>query len=102
MKNIQVIDGADNSEYAIFAVSDEEFLFLFPDPGQDIEFIEDVVERAGEEAAGKVLGPVWKRRIRKSEAHGVHGTLFYELHWKKKYYPTKRESEMRFARGGRL
>ena len=38
MKNIQVIDGANNCSYDIFAVTDDEFKILFPDPGQDIEF----------------------------------------------------------------
>jgi hypothetical protein len=43
MKNIQVIDGAMNAAYAIFAVTDEEFSALFPGEGQDVEFIEDVI-----------------------------------------------------------
>ena len=48
MKNIQIIDGADNCSYSIFEFSDEEFSAIFL-VGQDISFIEDVVARLGEE-----------------------------------------------------
>ncbi len=48
MKNIQVIDGADNSTYSIFAATEDEFEIIFP-VGTDIEFIEDFVDRVGEE-----------------------------------------------------
>ena len=44
MKNIQVIDGAINSVYDIFSVTDDEFLLIFPD-GQDIAFIDEVLSR---------------------------------------------------------
>lgn len=94
MKNIQVIDGAMNCAYSIYSVTEEEFKFLFPEPGQDIEFIEDVIERSGDERVGKVMMPVWKRGwVEKTEVRGIHGTLFYELSWKKKFYPTKRETD---------
>lgn len=53
MKNIQVIDGAINSAYAIFAVTEDEFKLIFPDYGQNIEFIEDMVERLGDDRAVK-------------------------------------------------
>jgi hypothetical protein len=35
MKNIQVVDGADDCVYDIFAAADEEFGRIFP-PGQDV------------------------------------------------------------------
>ena len=94
MKNVQVIDGAQNSEYAIFAMTDEEFAVVFPDPGQNVEFIEDAIERTGKEVVGRLLRNVWKHPVRKPEANGIHGTLFYELLWKKKFYPTKNDTEM--------
>jgi len=94
VKNVQVIDGAANSEYAIFALTDEEFSVIFPDPGQDIEFIEDVIKRVGDKKLGLIMKPVWDRRVSKAEVRGIHGTLFYERAFKKKFYPTKRESEM--------
>jgi len=47
MKNIQVIDGAANSVYDIFAASEEEFSLIFPE-GQDIAFIGEVMARGPE------------------------------------------------------
>jgi hypothetical protein len=93
MKNIQVIDGALNAAYNIYAASDEQFALIFPD-GADIEFVEDFIERVGEEAAGDTLGALWARRINKPDVVGIHGTLFYELREaKKRYYPNKRFSD---------
>lgn len=37
------------------------------------------------------MAPVWGREIAKSDVHGIHGTLFYGLLEKKKYYENKRE-----------
>ena len=93
-KNIQVIDSALNCTYEIFSLPEEYFQLMFPGDGQDIEFIDDFIERVGEEVALKILDTAWKNRINKKMALGVHGTLFFELAHKKKYYPTKRESEM--------
>lgn len=45
MKNIQVIENSDNSQYAIYAVTDEEFAQIFPAEGQNVEFIEDMMRR---------------------------------------------------------
>jgi hypothetical protein len=94
MKNIQVIDGANNCTYSVYAVTDEEFVILFPEPAQDIEFIEDVIARVGDEKLGSIMRPVWGRPVKKSDISGIHGTLFYGLLWKKKYYPTKKDAEM--------
>ncbi len=41
MKNIQVIDGAVNCVYDIFAATEEEFDLIFPS-GQDVAFIDEV------------------------------------------------------------
>ena len=38
MKNIQIIDGAENCVYDLFAATDEEFARIFP-IGTDIAFI---------------------------------------------------------------
>ena len=92
MKNIQVIDGAENCAYDTFAATDKEFALIFP-AGQDIEFIDDFVRRVGKKRAGKVLAALWRRRQNKKEIQGLHGTLFYELAFKKKYYPTKKDNE---------
>jgi hypothetical protein len=94
MKNIQVIDGANNCSYDIFAVTDDEYKILFPDPGQDIEFIEDAIDRAGECKLGAIMKNVWARRIKKTDVNGIHGTIFYELLWKKRYYPNKKDDDI--------
>ncbi len=78
MKNIQVIDGADNCVYDIFAATDEEFGLIFP-LGQDVAFIDEVMARGPEEAIDAAFSNIWQRRMRKSEAMGIHGMLFYEL-----------------------
>jgi hypothetical protein len=94
MKNVQIIDGADNCSYSIYSFTDDEFSSVFTEPGQDVEFIEDVIARLGDDQAGKLLRPVWDRPVRKTEVVGIHGTLFYELTHKKRYYPTKKEEEI--------
>lgn len=91
MKNVQIIDGADNATFSIFQATDEEFEAIFPD-GRDMEFIEDLVDRLGEKQAGALLAPLWDRPILKREIQGLHGTLFYEWADRKHYYPaSKRE-----------
>ena len=94
VKNIQVIDGAENCAYSIFAVSDRAFKAIFPGDGQDIEFIEDFIRRVGRKKASQILAPIWRRRIDKQNANGIHGTLFYQLKSKKRFYPTKRETDL--------
>jgi hypothetical protein len=92
MKNIQVIDGAINSVYDIFQATEEEFSLIFP-PGQDVAFIEEVMERGPTEELNVAFERIWKRRIPKRDAMGIHGLLFYELDVKMKYYPTRRDEE---------
>lgn len=93
MKNIQVIDGADNCAYDVFAATEREFILMFPD-GRDVEFVDDLVDRMGEKTADHLLKALWNRPRDKKKIEGIHGTLFFELGFKKKYYPTKKESEM--------
>jgi hypothetical protein len=93
MKHIQIIDGALNCTYSIFAVEDGEFEYLFPN-GTDIEFNDDLFNRLGEAEASKLLAKIWERPVDKKSVVGIHGTLFYGMDHKKKYYPTRRDSEM--------
>jgi len=93
VKNIQVIDGADNCTYNLYAATEEEFEEIFPN-GANVEFIEDYFDRVGEKRAIEITSNLWKRLVNKGEAQGIHGTLFYQLLHKKRYYPTKKESEM--------
>lgn len=93
MKNIQIIDRAENATFSVFQATDDEFSAIFPALGQDIEFIEDFVARCGgDDQAGVALKPLWERPILKRDAHGIHGTLYYAYEDRRKYLPaTKRE-----------
>ena len=81
MKNIQVIDGALNSVYDIFAATEEEFALIFP-AGQDVAFIDEVLARGPGKQLDEAFDRIWERRVPKREAMGIHGVLFYELEHK--------------------
>ena len=93
MKNIQVIDGAENCTYSIYSIDEELFEEIFPN-GQDIEFADDLIDRVGPERSQNILSILWKNQADKKSVNGIHGTLFYELNFKKQFYPTKKECEM--------
>jgi hypothetical protein len=101
MKNIQVIDGAQNSVYDIFAATEEEFLLIFP-AGEDVAFIDEVMTRGPEQQLQEALSRIWQRRVPKRDAIGIHGLLFYELEHKKQYYPTRRDEDAVNPDGTRL
>ena len=101
MKNIQAIDGAENSVYDIFAATEEEFALIFPEC-QDVAFLEEVMARGPERKLDEVFTRIWKRRIPKRDAMGIHGILFCELDHKKQYYPTRRDEEATNPDGTRL
>lgn len=101
MKNIQVIDGAENCAYDVFAASDEAFAMIFA-PGTDIAFIEDVVQRDDANQVMEALESIWPNRVAKTQVHGIHGTLFYGLLEKRQYYPTLRDEEAMNPDGSRL
>lgn len=92
MKYVQVIDGARNCVYDIFATTDEEFARIFPD-GTDIAFIDEVYARGDKELLDAAFEEIWQRRVKKSESRGIHGILFYELEEKKAYYPTRKDED---------
>lgn len=103
MKNIQVIDGARNSVYDIFSASEAEFNLIFGS-GEDIAFIEDVFKkhRTKKKKLQTALSRIWKRRIAKRDAMGIHGLLFFQLLEKKAFYPTLRDEEARNPNGAPL
>lgn len=91
MKNIQIIDGAVNATFSVFQATDAEFAAIFPD-ARDIELVEDLIDRLGEEAAGSVLTLLWGRPILKRDALGIHGNLFYDNEDRRDHIPlSKRE-----------
>ncbi len=92
MKNIQIIDGAQNCVYDIFAATEDEFALIFPE-GTDVAFIEEVYSRGDVQRLDAAFENIWKRRIPKAEANGIHGIIFYELAEKKVYYPTRRDED---------
>ncbi len=91
MKNIQIIDGAVNCTYSVFQATDEEFSLLFPEQDQDIQFSEDLETLALQEEVQRALRNLWERPIRKRDALGIHGTIFYELPNVKDLYRAPRE-----------
>ena len=94
MKNIQIIDGAENATFSLFQATDEEFADLFMD-GTDIELIEDVIVRLGDDRATEILKPIWDRPVLKRDANGIHGTLFYDWAERRQHLPvTKREVDL--------
>lgn len=101
MKNIQVFDGAENAVYDIFAATDEEFFLIFP-ANTDVAFIDEVYQRYPGEVLDAAFTEIWKRRVRKSQAMGIHGVLFYESEHKKAFYPTRRDEEAVNPDGSRL
>lgn len=101
VKNIQVIDGAVNCVYDIYSATDEEFSLIFPS-GTDIAFIDEVYGRGSRPELDTVFENLWRRRIPKAHAHGIHGLLFYENDHKKIYYPTRCDEEAANPDGTRL
>lgn len=101
MKNIQIIDGADNAVFDIFSATEEEFALIFAE-NQDVAFIKEVMARGPENELNEAFKRIWKRRIPKREAMGIHGILFYELDHKRQYYPTRKDEEACNPNGTRL
>jgi hypothetical protein len=101
MKNIQIFDGAQNAVYDIFAATDNEFSLIFP-AGTDVAFIDEVYQQHSGEALDAAFAAIWKRRLPKSQAMGIHGILFYQSEHKKVYYPTRRDEDAVNPNGSRL
>lgn len=93
MKAIQIIDGADNCLYETYLAEDNEFNRLFPNE-MDIQFIEDIVARLGDDETSEILSRLWARPINKKKVNGIYGTIFYGQYHKNVYFPTRKEAEM--------
>ncbi len=101
MKNIQVIDGALNCVYDIFSATDDQFNLIFS-KGTDIAFIDEVYERENEEVLGLAFTEIWKNRISKKDAVGIHGILFYGCNEKMEYYPNRTDEGACNPNGSKL
>ena len=78
MKNIQVIDGARDYLYDLFQIDEDDFALIFPD-GQDTAYIDQVIARGPADVLDAVFDRLWARRVRKTDAMEIHGTLIYQL-----------------------
>ena len=101
MPFIQIIDGAENCVYDIFSTSEEDLTLLFTD-NTDIAFAEALFERSDVGEVQKALDRLWKNRVPKTKAIGIHGTFFYGLEHKRAYYPTLRDEEAINPNGSKL
>ena len=91
MKNIQIIDGASNCTFSLLQATVLEFALLFPEAMQDIQYAEDLDRRPKWAEVSVALERIWERPVRKRDAQGIHGTLFYQLERYKTLYREKRE-----------
>lgn len=87
MKNVQVIDGAINSIFEIYAVSDDVFQRIFPGRAT-IAFAEEIPDS----------DPLWtnfySKPVRKEKVNGIHGTLHLTgKEDKNSLFPTRREED---------
>ena len=94
MKNVQVIDGSQNCTYPIYQFTEKQFALIFPGQNQDIEFASDLTARLSDQDQDTAFEGAWDRPIRKTQAQGIDGTLFYGLDHKKVYYPNKSERDV--------
>jgi hypothetical protein len=94
MKNIMIIDGADNCAYDVFAATDDEFALFFPAEGQDIAFADELWAKPVQPRIKRAFDALWGRPVDKKSMAGLHGTIFYQLESKKQYYPNRRDSDL--------
>lgn len=95
LRNIQIIDGADNATFSVFQATDAEFNQIFPTIGQDMEISDDFVLRVGEAQANRVFEAIWERPILKRDANGIHGTIFVNSQSRRQHVPaSKREVDL--------
>lgn len=92
MKNIQIIDGAQNSVFEIYAIPDALFSVLFP-KGADVAFAKECSKKIPK--SDNRLKALYKKRLNKKSVQGIHGTLHLDSSLvEPKFFPTRRESEV--------
>ncbi|MGH6889219.1 MAG: hypothetical protein ACREHF_08495 [Rhizomicrobium sp.] len=70
LKDIQVVDGALNCTFRIFQTADEEFALLFPEPQQDIQCAENLINLPRQEEVEAALRRIWERPALRSGDRG--------------------------------
>ncbi len=98
---MQLVEPAENCCFLIYPVDNKDFASIFPDPGQDVEFVEDLFKRLGKQRTGKLLARVTAKWVPKQNVQGIHGTLFCQYPKRKKYFPNKREDDLDVSPVGR-
>jgi hypothetical protein len=93
MRNVQIMDGADNASHSVYAVSDGDLSVLFP-AGTDIDFAGDLTTRIGLPEASRILSPLWGNELDQAKICGIQGTIIYELLDKRLYFPDRRSTEL--------
>jgi hypothetical protein len=96
LKNVQVIDGAVNSTFDIYAVPDEVFTFIFPE-AHNVAFLKDTERRLSEYQIDEVQfwQQFYKNRVFKPQVRGIHGTLHLTGSLvQERYFPTRREEDV--------
>lgn len=88
MRNIQVIDGADNAMYDIFAATEDKFALIFP-AGQDVAFIDEVIARTPVAALDHAFAAIGSAELRRPKQKG--STAFFSTRCLKRSSTTRQE-----------
>lgn len=90
-KNLMIIDGAVNCTFDVFNITDEQFKFIFPAEGQELECIDALVDKHGDDRIDEVFKGIFEYcHMNKGWIEGIHGTLFYEYPKRRALYPSLR------------
>jgi hypothetical protein len=90
-KNVQIIDGAINSTFDIFIVSEDQFSVIFPE-GKNIAFLDDFPDLINNEI---FWNNFYKQKAVKSEVKGIHGTLHLTgSDIDKEEFPNRKETDV--------
>jgi len=90
-KHVLVVDGAVNSTFEVFKVSEEQFNTIFPN-GQDVAFLSDYSELE----EGDFWLEFYANEVDKKTVCGIHGTLHSTGSYaEKEFFPTRRETDVR-------
>lgn len=72
MKNVEIVDGALNSRFEIYALDDEVFQRLFPEGVEEI-YLEDLNEALQDDA--EFWDRVYANEVDRQSVQGIHGIL---------------------------
>lgn len=87
MKNIQIIDGAENATFSIYQATEDEFAAIFPLKNQDVQFNDEIPDTI---EASSALKSIWTRPVIKQRVCGIHGTIYYGFPERKEYFTQSR------------